>query len=111
MPSFSEIPRLICNIIRPGLIRKVIYHENRNTGQPILVFDVSGYKYCSNIGKNHRSNNIYFVAQILKKYVYQKCYSCIDYKGHPIKVESDDEIIEPFDDKDNADLLLACANY
>ena len=111
IPSFPDIQRLISQIIMPGSIRKVIYHENRNTGQPIVVFNVSGYKYCPNIGKNHQSNNIYFVANPLNNYVYQKCYSCLEFKGHPIKVQSDDETIEPFDDKDNADLLLACANH
>ena len=111
MPSYPELRKLISNIIRPGSIRKVIYHENRNTGQPVLVFDVSGYKYCSNIGKNHQSNNIYFVANPIKRYVYQKCYKCLDFKGHHIEVQSGDGIIEQFDSKDNADLLLACANH
>ena len=109
--SFAEFHRVVTNIVRPGSIRRVVYHENRGTGQPILVFDVSGYKYCSNICECHQSNNIYFVANILRKHVYQKYYSCMDYKGPFIQVPSLDSILDQFDDKDNADLLLACADY
>ena len=50
--AFPRFKELILHIIKPGTIRRVKFHKNINTGKPVLVFDVNGYKYCSNLGKD-----------------------------------------------------------
>ena len=43
---------LVCD--RGGSLRRWAY----NSHQQCLAFDVAGYRYCLNIGRQHRSNNI-----------------------------------------------------
>lgn len=109
--TFSEIDKLILDIIKPGTIRRVKYFENSNTQKPVLVYDVSGYNYCSKIGRCHKSNNVYFVANIFEQMAYQKCYGCPGFKGFPISFEKDYDHRPEFDEKDNPDLLLACSSF
>lgn len=107
---YPDFDQLIVSIIEPGKIKKVKFFENVNTQKPVVIYDVSGYRYCQNIGRSHKSNNIYFVANIMEQYVQQKCHDpmCSDFisKAIPLKSYSHDPV---FDDNDNPVLLLACS--
>jgi hypothetical protein len=39
-----------------------------------LTLDLSGNRYCERIGREHKSNGVYFVVSIERGYFYQKCY-------------------------------------
>lgn len=38
------------------------------------VFSILFYRYCENIGRCHKSNNIYWIVDLNKKKMYQKCH-------------------------------------
>ena len=69
----------------------------------MIVYDVSDFNFCENIGRSHSRNNVYFVANIHDKCVYQKCYKCVYFSGKRIPLV--------FDDSDNLDLLSACEAF
>ncbi|XP_054679843.1 DNA-directed primase/polymerase protein isoform X3 [Grus americana] len=42
--------------------------------EEILVYDISGYRWCENIGRAHKSNNIMILVDLKKEVWYQKCH-------------------------------------
>lgn len=69
--AYPEIDNFIRGVIAPrGTIRQVSHFIDTDT----LVYDVLGYRYCENIGREHRSNGIMFVVDVNNGTYYQKCY-------------------------------------
>lgn len=33
-----------------------------------------GYRYCANVGRHHKSNNVYFLADLRTNKLYQRCH-------------------------------------
>ncbi|XP_077500374.1 DNA-directed primase/polymerase protein-like isoform X1 [Amblyomma americanum] len=68
---YPEIDAFIRSIIAPrGTIRQVSHFFESDT----LVYDVLGYRYCENIGREHHSNGIMYVVDVNVGSFYQKCY-------------------------------------
>ncbi|XP_037753542.1 DNA-directed primase/polymerase protein isoform X2 [Chelonia mydas] len=42
--------------------------------EELLVYDISRYRWCKNIGRAHKSNNIMILVDLKKEVYYQKCY-------------------------------------
>mmetsp|Transcript_14927 Transcript_14927/g.22457 ORF Transcript_14927/g.22457 Transcript_14927/m.22457 type:complete len:200 (-) Transcript_14927:110-709(-) len=57
----------------------------------ILTYQISGSKFCGNIGRHHKSNGIMFEANINNGYLVQKCWdpNCRGYSSPPIPVAVD----------------------
>ena len=80
--DFLEFDELLASLIKPkGSIRNVKFYANDQTGFPVLIYNLKGFRFCGHINGVHRSNNVYFVANIRKRYMYQKCYKCVHYCG------------------------------
>ncbi|CAN8068567.1 unnamed protein product [Agarophyton chilense] len=44
-------------------------------GEHLLVYAIKGgYKYCANIGRHHKSNNVLLLADMDNRTMYQKCF-------------------------------------
>ena len=54
----------------PGRIRRVTHF----TAGKIVMFDITGYRFCENIQRHHKSNNIMLIANLERMTYYQKCY-------------------------------------
>jgi len=50
-----------------------------------ICYDVLGYRYCSNIGREHKSNNVYFIVDVKTLTFYQACYDpdCKGFQSSP----------------------------
>ena len=105
-PSFDQ---MILSAIDPGRINNIKNFPNVNTKKPVVIYDVTGYNFCENIGRGHTRNNVYFVANIFEECVYQKCYKCTDFIGTAILLK--ERTVSVFDDADNPDLLSACYEF
>ena len=53
---YKEFDDFLISLITPGKISKIDYYENHSTGFPIVVYNVQGYRYCSNIHRCHKNN-------------------------------------------------------
>jgi len=101
---FVEIDRCISDIIRPGSIYRSRYYPEKR----ILVYDIAGNRYCRNIGRQHKSNNIKYVVDVNTLSYYQKCYDpdCADFRSRSVKLPVDESIFINHDIDDGDFLLL-----
>ncbi|KAF7418588.1 hypothetical protein HZH68_001241 [Vespula germanica] len=101
--QYPEIDKYILNIIKPGKIRLCRYNERLRT----LIYEIVGYRYCENIGRWHKSNNIYWIVDLTKQVIYQKCHdeNCSDFISSPKKLP--EEINFQLDSED--EIFISCA--
>lgn len=92
--QFPVIDEFIAKLIVPGKIWRSVFFSI--TGH--LVYDIVGYRFCHNIGREHRSNNIKYVVDIQKLNFYQKCYDsdCRDFRSSATKLPA--EVLFFFED-------------
>ncbi|XP_015716873.1 DNA-directed primase/polymerase protein isoform X2 [Coturnix japonica] len=64
----SPYPEIDC------FVRSLINKDGVQGGEEILVYDISGYRWCENIGRAHKSNNIMILVDLKKEVWYQKCH-------------------------------------
>lgn len=57
----------------------------------IFVYNLSGYRYCNNIGREHKSNGVFIVVDLHEGIWYQKCYDpdCKGYRSSTLPVSAD----------------------
>ncbi|KAF3429732.1 hypothetical protein E2986_06364 [Frieseomelitta varia] len=77
--KYPMLDKYISNLISPGKIRTCKHFETAE----ILVYETVGYRYCENIGKCHKSNNVFFIVNLKNKIIYQKCHDqdCFGFKS------------------------------
>ena len=51
-----------------------------------FIISVTGNKYCINIARQHKSNNIYFVVVPSQYYFIKKCTDCQGYESNHINL-------------------------
>ena len=77
--GFKGIEERIKSIIFPGYIRSITVFNNSDSGK-VLVYRVDGFRFCLNINREHKKNNVYFVYNFLTDELYQRCYD-LDCEG------------------------------
>ncbi|XP_050449102.1 DNA-directed primase/polymerase protein-like [Cataglyphis hispanica] len=84
---YPEIDRYVSSLVEPGKIRIVKYSDKTK----ILRYEIYGNRYCENIGRYHKSNNIYWIVDLNKKKMYQKCHDedCSDFLSTPKSLPED----------------------
>lgn len=70
---YPEIDCFVRSLINKDGVQGGIRQWNYFSGEEILVYDISGYRWCENIGRAHRSNNIMILVDLKKEVWYQKC--------------------------------------
>ncbi|KAG8041106.1 hypothetical protein G9C98_002094 [Cotesia typhae] len=113
---YPAIDKFIMGIVKPGTIRVSKYFEDRQ----LITYEIIGNRYCANVGRQHKSNNVYWIADLKNKIAYQKCHDqedCADFRSKPIMFpdeltfiidEEDDDIffsvnVSCFDDSNSSD--------
>jgi hypothetical protein len=81
---YPEVDKFVINIIYPGRIWRWSYFSSVNH----IVYDIIGYRYCGNIGRQHHSNNIKYVVNLSNYTYYQKCHDpdCANYRSAECKL-------------------------
>ncbi len=67
---YPEIDEFINSQISHGLIRCWYYYTDRE----ILIYEIGNYRFCNNIGREHKSNGIFYVVNLKEAHYYQKCH-------------------------------------
>ena len=73
--DFPQIDSFVKKYITNGHISSIRFYENVGTRKPMIVYEIMNMRFCGNIGRSHKSNNIYYVADISRKCIYQKCWA------------------------------------
>ena len=119
---FPEIDQILANMVHPGCIRRW-----RIINGDSIHFDIIGNRWCANVGREHKSNNIFWICNLGKGVLMQGCYDpdCKGFLGDEVKLpdnampwtkmeEWDEEVLindELFDENENQMLLNASLDY
>ncbi|XP_002123260.2 DNA-directed primase/polymerase protein-like [Ciona intestinalis] len=107
----EEISEFITKYIKKfnqkARIRKLTYFPATR----VINYDITGTRFCHNIGREHRNNNIMYVVDVTGRSCHQKCYDpdcrAIGYKStsFPLPQEIDDIITcyEAIDQSEDAE--------
>lgn len=98
---YSDIDKCINDLVSPGRIYRATFFPEKK----IVVYDITGNRFCHNIGREHKSNNVMYVVNVETLSYYQKCYDpdCSNFKSETkrlpvtedifIKYNIDDELV------------------
>ncbi|KAL1116854.1 hypothetical protein AAG570_005323 [Ranatra chinensis] len=84
---FPQIDRFVANLVLPGHIYRSSYFPTRDT----IVYDIVGNRFCGNVGRQHKSNNIKYVFDLSRAVYCQKCHDpdCSDYKSEDLAIPAE----------------------
>ncbi|XP_069644151.1 DNA-directed primase/polymerase protein isoform X2 [Haliaeetus albicilla] len=71
---YPEIDSFVRSLVNKDGVQGGIRRWNYFSLEEILVYDISGYRWCENIGRAHKSNNIMILVDLKKEVWYQKCH-------------------------------------
>jgi len=82
--TFPLLDEYVLSLTRPhnGGIYGVTYFSASET---VMYAIKGGYKYCANIGRHHKSNNVILIADLCARSMYQKCFDpdCRTFRSQP----------------------------
>ncbi|XP_035413746.1 DNA-directed primase/polymerase protein [Cygnus atratus] len=71
---YPEIDYFVRSLVNKDGVQGGIRQWSYFSLEEILVYDISGYRWCENIGRAHKSNNIMILVDLKKEVWYQKCH-------------------------------------
>lgn len=100
---YSDIDDCISDIVFPGRIYKSTFFPEKK----IIVYDIIGNRFCLNIGREHKSNNVMYIVDMNTLSYYQKCYDpdCSNFKSEKKKLPVTEDIFIKYNIDD--ELVLA----
>ena len=96
---YPELDQFVKEQLSPGdYIRS---WSQRSSVRNKILFAIGGSRFCSNVNRAHRSNNVYYVCDLSNLTLNQHCHSCIGYEGPDISIPKSvfawvNEFNEPF---------------
>jgi len=81
---FPRIDKFISNLVFPGKIFRNHYFPSVNR----LVYSIVKNRYCGNIKRQHKNNNVKYIIDLNEMCWYQKCYDpdCHQYRSNVTKL-------------------------
>jgi hypothetical protein len=87
-PAIDEFI-LRCHLVRNGFVRSSVYFPTTR----VVVFEIGGTRFCHRIAREHKSNHIYIVVELLRLVFTQRCHDheCRGYRSNefPLPPELD----------------------
>ncbi|KAM5313189.1 DNA-directed primase/polymerase protein isoform 1-T2 [Glossophaga mutica] len=71
---YPEIDQFVLSLVNKNGIKGGIRCWNYFFREQLLVYDICKYRWCENIGRAHKSNNIMIVVDLKNEVGYQKCH-------------------------------------
>ncbi|XP_073910970.1 DNA-directed primase/polymerase protein isoform X4 [Castor canadensis] len=71
---YPEVDQFVLSLVNRNDIKGGIRRWNYFFPEELLVYDICKYRWCDNIGRAHRSNNIMIVVDLKNEVWYQKCH-------------------------------------
>ncbi|XP_056416083.1 DNA-directed primase/polymerase protein [Hyla sarda] len=71
---YPEIDNFILSLVTREGFNGGIRQWNYFSTEELLVYDTVNYRWCENIGRAHRSNNVMLLVDLKNEIWYQKCY-------------------------------------
>lgn len=71
---YPEIDQFVLSLVNKNGIKGGIRHWSYFFPEELLVYDICKYRWCRNIGRAHKSNNIMILVDLKNEVWYQKCH-------------------------------------
>ncbi|XP_037687026.1 DNA-directed primase/polymerase protein isoform X3 [Choloepus didactylus] len=71
---YPEIDHFVLSLVNKNGIEGGIRRWNYFFPEELLVYDICKYRWCENIGRAHKSNNIMILVDLKNEVWYQKCH-------------------------------------
>ncbi|XP_063090742.1 DNA-directed primase/polymerase protein isoform X4 [Cavia porcellus] len=71
---YPEVDRFVLSLVTKNEIKGGIRRWNYFFPEELLVYDICKYRWCQNIGRAHKSNNIMILVDLKNEVWYQKCH-------------------------------------
>lgn len=81
---YPRIDKFISDLVFPGKIFRNHYFPTVNK----LVYSIVKNRYCGNVKRQHKNNNVKYIVDLNEMYWYQKCYDpdCEQYRSNGTKL-------------------------
>uniref|UniRef100_A0A3Q2ZN57 DNA-directed primase/polymerase protein n=1 Tax=Hippocampus comes TaxID=109280 RepID=A0A3Q2ZN57_HIPCM len=101
-----EVDDFVLTVVRRDAVQGSIRRWNYFAAQQLLVYDIAKYRWCDNVGRFHKSNNIMIVVDLKEEVWYQKCHDpeCRNFRSssYPLPQEMCISYIMMQDEEDQA---------
>ncbi|XP_054634809.1 DNA-directed primase/polymerase protein [Dunckerocampus dactyliophorus] len=79
----QEVDNFVLTVVRKDGIQGSIRRWNYFATDQLLVYDIAKYRWCGNVNRFHKSNNIMIVVDLKEDVWYQKCHDpeCRNYRS------------------------------
>lgn len=79
-----------------GIIRRWMFYRKSQ----MMIYDIGENRWCGNIQRQHKSNHVYYVADLKLRVLYQKCHDpdCINYRSEDVRIPDE---VNPAIEEDN----------
>ncbi|XP_055970310.1 DNA-directed primase/polymerase protein [Sorex fumeus] len=74
---YPEVDQFVLSLVTKNGIKGGIRRWNYFFPEELLVYDICKYRWCENIGRAHKSNNIMILVDLKNEVWYQKCHDPI----------------------------------
>ncbi|XP_029388094.1 DNA-directed primase/polymerase protein isoform X2 [Mus pahari] len=71
---YPEVDRFVLSLVNKHDVKGGIRRWNYFFPEELLVYDICKYRWCENIGRAHKSNNIMILVDLKNEVWYQKCH-------------------------------------
>ncbi|XP_069349627.1 DNA-directed primase/polymerase protein [Eulemur rufifrons] len=71
---YPEVDHFVLSLVNKNGIKGGIRRWNYFFPEELLVYDICKYRWCENIGRAHKSNNIMILVDLKNEVWYQKCH-------------------------------------
>uniref|UniRef100_A0A8C0SJT3 DNA-directed primase/polymerase protein n=2 Tax=Canis lupus familiaris TaxID=9615 RepID=A0A8C0SJT3_CANLF len=71
---YPEVDRFVLSLVNKNGIQGGIRRWSYFFPEELLVYDICKYRWCENIGRAHKSNNIMILVDLKNEVWYQKCH-------------------------------------
>ncbi|CAJ1052347.1 DNA-directed primase/polymerase protein [Xyrichtys novacula] len=110
----QDVDNFVLTLVKKDGIQGSIRHWNYFASEQRIVYDIAKYRWCENVERFHKSNNIMIVADLKEEVWYQKCHdpNCKNFRStsYPLPREICVSYLLALDDEDQAYLMDDCGN-
>ncbi|XP_043969915.1 DNA-directed primase/polymerase protein [Gambusia affinis] len=106
---YKEVDNFVFALVRKDGVQGSIRRWNYFAADQLLVYDIAKYRWCENVSRFHKSNNIMIVVDLKEEVWYQKCHDpdCRNFRSSsfPLPQEICVSYILTLDEEDQAYLM------
>ncbi|XP_042340504.1 DNA-directed primase/polymerase protein [Plectropomus leopardus] len=110
----QEVDNYVLTLVQRDGVHGSIRRWNYFVAEQLLVYDIAKYRWCQNVERFHKSNNIMIVVDLKEEVWYQKCHDpeCKNFRSssYPLPQEICVSYIMTLDEEDQAYLMDDAGN-